>query len=104
MTERRMCYSCTTIQTCEVDSKFKCKACGCENQNFSRSEDFPDHWQAHLHNKDLKPKLEQLLAEVNHEIEKFDTQWFKDWNTDEDVQFSFEMPEKVDTSILKTNG
>lgn len=100
MKERRMCYSCVVIQTCDSSEPFKCKICGCENQDFSRSEDFPDHWEAHFHNKNLKNKLEELLVELNHEIEKFETQWFKDWNTDKDVQFSFEMPEKVDPSIL----
>jgi hypothetical protein len=90
--ERRMCSNCITIQTFPIKESFKCKFCS--HTEFSISSDFDREWTIHHSNKLEAERLETKLSLVKAEIDKFETNWFKSWNTDDDIEMGWECPKE----------
>ena len=84
--KRKLCMGCGTIDF-HIDI---CAHCG--GNELLTSEQLTDGWTVAHKNQRIIALLQEYLDEITAETEKFENQWFKDWNNEKAVSIQFEPP------------
>ncbi len=91
--ERRMCHNCSLVDTYYTIGVFKCKHC--HYNHFGCSTEFEDDWVNHQKNQRALEEAKDLVADLQHEIDKFEKGWSSTWNSYSTEQIDFETPELI---------
>lgn len=85
--KRKLCKHCDVID-------FHLEVCTCCGHNdFLSSDQLEDGWIIFHRNQRIIAELQKYLDKVTDANEKFESQWFKDWNNTKAVQRQFGVPE-----------
>lgn len=94
--KRKQCGNCTIVDDYRSD-ELECHHCG--HTEFLESHDLDDDYGIHHKNVDALKRAKEIVARLEHEIDKFEQGWFSSWNAKGPQQMNWETPTDLSSLV-----